>query len=470
MIAVYIRVSSATQVKDGYSLQTQKERLTSFCKANGWDDYKFYVEEGRSAKNDKRPEYQKMMKDVKDKKVNTVLVYRLDRIMRSIGDLHDMLQTFEEYECSFKSATEPFDTTNATGKLFIYIVGALAQWENELKSERIKEVLEEKVANEGVWIGNVPYPFDLNEETNKLIPNEERKKHTLKMIDLFKRGYSSLRISDYMEELTGRTWHHNKVLRIIRNPALCGDTTWVDKTYEDTHKGIISRKEYNHVQEILKDRFKGEIRTTKSICVFQGKIVCPQCNKIMTVQRYYRKRQDGTEKEGALYRCNRCLKNKVDQPYPSEESLLKALNFYVKDINLHDLHDVKVDNKKPDYIKRLEVIENKRSKYQRAWGNDLMTDEEFKTRMEETRERYEELKKLSDEYEEPKPIDPEAIKNIVAMFNDNFNKLTKKEKREFVSMFFKSIEYEAIPQKPKNPSKSSKGRNKVVIKKINFYA
>src|SRR5699024_5672995 len=217
----------------------------------------------------------------------------------------------------------------------------------------------------------------------------------------------------------------------------------VDKTYEDTHKGIISRKEYNHVQEILKDRFKGETRTTKSICVFQGKIVCPQCNKIMTVQRYYRKRQDGTEKEGALYRCNRCLKNKVDQPYPSEESLLKALNFYVKDINLHDLHDVKVDNKKPDYIKQLEVIENKRSKYQRAWGNDLMTDEEFKTRMEETRERYEELKKLSDEYEEPKPIDLEAIKNIVAMFNDNFNKLTKKEKREFVSMFFKSIEYEA---------------------------
>src|SRR5699024_12731684 len=83
MIAVYIKVSSATQVKDGYSLKTQKERLTSFCKANGWDDYKFYVEEGRSPKNDKRPEYQKMMKDVKDKKVNTVLVYRLDKIGRA---------------------------------------------------------------------------------------------------------------------------------------------------------------------------------------------------------------------------------------------------------------------------------------------------------------------------------------------------------------------------------------------------
>src|SRR5699024_7492733 len=127
-------------------------------------------------------------------------------------------------------------------------------------------------------MGNVPYPFDLNEETNKLIQNEERKKHTLKMIDLYKSGYSSLRIFDYIEELRVRTWNDKKVLRIISNPAFCGDTTWVDKTYEDTHKGIISRKEYNHVQEILKDRFKGETRTTKSICVFQGKIVCPQCN------------------------------------------------------------------------------------------------------------------------------------------------------------------------------------------------
>src|SRR5699024_6286434 len=461
---------SATQVKDGYSLQTQKERLTSFCKANGWDDYKFYVEEGRSAKNDKRPEYQKMMKDVKDKKVNTVLVYRLDRIMRSIGDLHDMLQTFEEYDCSFKSATEPFDTTNATGKLFIYIVGALAQWENELKSERIKEVLEEKVANEGVWIGNVPYPFDINRDTNKLIPNEERKNHTLKIIDWYKKGYSTMVIAEYMEELTGINWAANKVLRILRNPALCGDTTWVDAVHEGTHEGIISRKEFNHIQQLLKDRSVGERRKTKSVCVLQGKMVCPHCEKIMTVQRYYRKRADGSETEGASYRCNRCIRNKIKIQTPSEYSILKAIDVYFRDIKISDIEDVKIENKHPEYIKELESIENKRSKFQRAWGNDLMTDEEFKTRMEETRERYEELKKLADEYEEPLPVDPKKIKNIVAMFNENFNKLTKKEKRDFVSMFFKSIEYECIPQKPLRPDRSNRERYKVFIKYVNFYA
>lgn len=168
MIGIYIRVSSREQVEEGYSLQTQKSRLKAFCKVNGWDNYKIYVEEGRSAKNDNRPVYQDMMNAVKNEKIKTVLVYRLDRIMRSIRDLDDMLRAFEKHGCSFKSATEPFDTTNATGKLFIYLVGALAQWENELKSERISEVLDEKVADEGIWIGNVPYPFDRDEDTKKI--------------------------------------------------------------------------------------------------------------------------------------------------------------------------------------------------------------------------------------------------------------------------------------------------------------
>src|SRR5699024_5413856 len=141
-------------------------------------------------------------------------------------------------------------------------------------------------------------------------------------------------------------------------------------------------------------------------------MVCPHCEKIMTVQRYYRKRADGSETEGASYRCNRCIRNKIKIQTPSEYSILKAIDVYFRDIKISDIEDVKIENKHPEYIKELESIENKRSKFQRAWGNDLMTDEEFKTRMEETRERYEELKKLADEYEEPLPVDPKKIKNI----------------------------------------------------------
>lgn len=470
MIGIYIRVSSREQVEEGYSLQTQKERLKAFCKINGWTDYKYYVEEGRSAKNDKRPVYQDMMKAVKNGKLKTILVYRLDRIMRSIRELDDMLRAFEKHGCSFKSATEPFDTTNATGKLFIYLVGALAQWENELKSERISEVLEEKVAKEGVWIGNIPYPFDKDEDTQKLISNERRTRITLEMIDMIKKGKSSLAVADYLNETNNdRYWRANTVLRILKNPALCGHTSWNDNLYKNTHKGIISEKEFEHIQDILNDRKIVSTRKTKSIAIFQGKVICPSCDHILTVNRYYRKRKDGTEIEGAVYKCNECARHKRFNKCPSEVNLLDALYTYMRDVKIEKIGDIKIEDETPKIIRELEKMENKRGKYQRAWANDLMTDEEFQKRMDETREEYEQLKEQITNIDIPKPIDKKAIENIVLTFNDNFRQLTKKEKREFVSMFIKSIEFKLVSQPPKRPDKSKFGRDKAVIENIVFY-
>src|SRR5690625_924540 len=177
MIAIYIRVSSEGQVKDGYSLESQKDRLMRYCDVNEIDNYKIYVEDGKSAKNDKRPVYQEMLRDIKSGKLKGVLVNGLDRIMRSIDDLQNLLILLDKHDCTFASATEAFDTKSATGRFFVYVIGALAQWENDLKSERIIEVLEDKVANEGVWIGNVPYPFNINDD-NKLEADPIRSKLT----------------------------------------------------------------------------------------------------------------------------------------------------------------------------------------------------------------------------------------------------------------------------------------------------
>lgn len=470
MIAIYIRVSTATQVIEGYSLQAQKERLTSFCKANGWDSYKFYVEEGVSAKNDKRPVYQEMMEHIKEGKINTLLVYRLDRIMRSIRDLDDMLKTLEDYKCSFKSATEPFDTTNPTGKLFIYIVGALAQWENEIKSERIKEVLEEKVANEGVWIGNVPYPFNLDENTQKLVPDPIRAQLTLDMIDKYKEGSSAAKIAEFMDEVENdKNWIAKTVIRILKNPALYGATRWVDEVYENTHEGIITKDEFEKIQEMMKDRSLVKRRDVKSIYLFQGKLVCPSCEGILTVNRYFRPRKDGTVFQGATYRCTNCFNSKKFRKSISEPSFLNALYSYMQNVKIERIENLEIKKETPIYVKQFQEIEQKRKKYQRAWASDLMNDDEFKSLMEETRKPYEELKEKVKNSNEPKPIDIEQVKNIVFTFNQNFKMLKKEEKRNFISSFIKRIEFKIIPQPPVRPDKSKRGKDKIVISNIIFY-
>ncbi|HEX5519564.1 MAG TPA: recombinase family protein [Candidatus Nitrosocosmicus sp.] len=467
LIGIYIRVSTVTQATEGYSLAAQKERLEAFCKAQGWNEHKLYIEEGISAKNDKRPVYQELMQHVREGKIKTVLVYKLDRIMRSLGELDKMLKTLEKHGCAFKSATEPFDTDNATGKLFIYLVGAFAQWEIELSSERIQMALEEKVSK-GERVGGIPYPFDLGED-EKLVANEERSRVTLEMIEMLKAGYSSLRIADYLTKTNDdkAIWRTNTVLRILKNPALCGDTYWSGKVYENTHEGIISRDEFNLIQQILVDRSQTRRREVKSNYLFQGLLVCPSCGNPMSVNRYFRKRK-GRKFQSATYRCQPCAKSREFIRTIGEQNMLKSLYKYMQNLNYEYDKEIEIKEDKPDYINQLETLERRRQKYQRAWASDLMTDEEFKTLMDETRKTYDELKEKANS-EKPREINVEQIKNTIFYFNNNFKNLTNDEKRVFLSTFVRRINIGLIPQQPKRPDKHKEGRPLLVVTNIDFY-
>lgn len=120
--AIYIRVSTEEQVREGYSISAQTQRLKAFCISQNWEVENLYIDEGISAKNMERPALQKMIKAIEQGKVECVLVYRLDRLTRSVFDLYKMLETFDNYDCKFKSATEVYDTTSAMGRMFITIV------------------------------------------------------------------------------------------------------------------------------------------------------------------------------------------------------------------------------------------------------------------------------------------------------------------------------------------------------------
>lgn len=466
-VGIYIRVSTQEQVQEGYSIAAQKERLTAYCTAQGWDDYKFYIDEGISAKDTNRPKLQLLLNHVEQGSISTILVYRLDRFTRSVSDLYNLLDFLDKHECSFKSATELYDTSSAMGRMFIGLVALLAQWERENLSERVKMGLEEKVSS-GERVGNIPFGFDLSED-EKLVKNE-KSQLVLEMIEKIKGGWSASRLAKYLNTINhDREWYATGVLRILKNPALYGATRWNDDIYEDTHEGLISKEEFMKIQKILESRTHQTMREVKGNYLFQNKIVCNQCGNKMAVNRFFRTMKDGSQNQYSIYRCNGCYKKGEKQKKIGEQRFLDALYDYMKNI---DIPQIEIEQEKDEshfYIDQLKQVEKKREKYQRAWAADLMTDDEFENLMGETKHIINELQKKIDETKTPVLADTEALKNIVFTFNQYFYYLSQDEKRQFIHQFIKKIEYKLIPQPPNRPDKAKKGKDLVVITNVEFF-
>ena len=138
VVGIYPRVSTEDQSRFGFSLDEQEESLKRLCEWKGYKIYKIYREEGVSAKSMNRPKFQEMIQDMKDGKINKILVYKLDRLTRSIQDLETICKLLEEYKCDLESECEEINTSTPTGVFFMRMTTILAQLEIERTSERTK--------------------------------------------------------------------------------------------------------------------------------------------------------------------------------------------------------------------------------------------------------------------------------------------------------------------------------------------
>lgn len=463
-VAIYIRVSTEEQAKEGYSISAQREKLKAYCQVQDWNDYKFYVDEGISAKDTNRPQLQQMIQHIKEGLIHTVLVYRLDRLTRSVVDLYKLLEIFEKHNCTFKSATEVYDTSTAIGRLFITLVAAMAQWERENLGERVRMGQIEK-ARQGQYSAKAPFGFDKG-PNDRLVINEDEKTVVLDMIEKVKEGYSIRKLADYMDNsgippIRGYKWHIASILDILKNPALYGAVKWRDEIIEGAHEGIITKEEYQHLLKVLESRQNFKKRETYSIFLFQMKIICPQCGNRLASERskYYRKR-DSKIVESNHYRCQACVLNKRKSIGVSEKKIERALLKYFNTIKFDYIPEVE-DNSKQEIEQltaQLKKIERQREKYQKAWSNDLITDEEFSHRMRETKQMYEEIKTKLDAIQpaQQQEFDIEKMKGIINNFNVNWSYLSPNEKKQFVNTFIESIQFE-------------KNDGSVTILDVNFY-
>ncbi len=473
--AIYIRVSTEEQVKEGYSISAQTQKLKAFCISQGWDVVGMYPDEGISAKDTNRPYLQQMIQDIKDGKIECVLVYRLDRLTRSVFDLYKILEVFETHDCKFKSATEVYDTTSAMGRMFITIVAALAQWERENMGERISFGFAEKARQGKYPLNFAPIGYDLNKKESKLYINLQESKIVKLIFDLYqKMGMNQVAKWLNDRELytkAGNPWSDNTIMKVLRNPVYYGAIKWLGEIYENAHEKIVSKDFWDNTQALIKQRQGQPPRSVSSRYIFSGKVKCPSCGRTMT-GCYTTSTYKGKSKKYMQYRCRHKRHNRCEgSQMVSESKLEKAFMYYLESFNYNEfLNDAVEDaekkfNKKDDIPdikalnKQLDKIENRKKKWQYAWTEDIMTYDDFKKRMEEANKEESSIKEKLAVFEfkevETELINKEEIIAGLKSIKENWILLKEIEKKNLVSSIVKEIHHRHIG-------------NKVLIDSIDF--
>ena len=282
---LYMRVSTTDQAREGFSLSEQQERLEQFCKFKGYEIKDYYEDAGISAKTGNyRPEFDRMMQDIKDGRINTMVALKIDRISRSAYDWENFLKFLEEYDADLVCVNDDIDTTTANGKMITRIMISVSQNEIERTSERTKVGLSGAI-KEGHIPGKTPIGY--KRDNKKLVIDPITKDIVIGIFDMYYNGNSYQKISNTFnkEKVLGKTnWGDSTIVAILQNEIYKGDylhgkSTKSPTYYENVVEPIISKEMWEECQIQKKKNSKNYVRTLNYI--FLQKLKCPKCNRIL---------------------------------------------------------------------------------------------------------------------------------------------------------------------------------------------
>ena len=472
---LYIRVSTEDQAREGFSLPEQEKRLRAMCEYKGYEIYKLYKDAGISAKTGNyRPAFEELLQDIRDKKCNTIVVLKLDRLTRSVYDMEGIMKFLDENNAYLDCANEEINTTNSSGKIVARLLTTVSQNEIERTSERTKVGLAGAIKE-----GHIPAraPLGYKHIDKKLVPDPLTKDIVIRIYNLYFEGKSYYNIATIFneEKVLGKTnWCDTGILRIIANEVYKGDYVHGKRTnhptyYKDVVEPIVSKELWESCQVQKKKNQKNYMRTQTYI--FLQKLKCPKCGRILAGGASHKIKSD---KWYFYYRCENC-KNNIHENKIEEhiKTLLADILEYDNVVNEFFLPVLKskVDDPKIELENELKKLNNKKERIRKAYIDELFTEEEFKQESKLIENQIEIINSKILENSQTEQLnftmedillkrDMDFINKVKLpisyyAFNDNWDLLDRQTKADIIMRYIDDIELEF-----KN--------NMYMIKQVNF--
>jgi len=468
--AVYVRVSTDDQAREGFSIPAQREKLLSYIHSQSWELVDIYADEGVSAKDTNRPELARLLADIRLGKIDVVLVYRLDRLTRSVLDLYQLLQEFEQYRVRFKSCTEVYDTTTAIGRLFITLVAALAQWERENLGERVKMGMGQMVRERKRPGGPPPFGYELLD--GQLIINPGEADGVRFMFEQYARGESPRRIAEITNHQgwrgkNGALWKASAVLRLLKNPVYYGALRWNYANGEQrqnppdhwlveekTHPAIVDEACFLRVQKRMTARSSRHPRSLGSGFLFSGLLFCSRCGADMRGKTTRTKRAGARQYIHHYYWCKNKLTGTCNAPAIREDRLeqviVKELLHYPVEARLAASEALSVLRSKEAPVDPGQIEQKrqqKRQRWEQAYEEGLLSLHDLRAKLQE----IEQKKPTSDRVPvSPAPCpflpfpDDDCLKRL-SNWEQLWSLATGEERKLLIGCLIKRVEAEVCP-------------------------
>lgn len=341
--ALYIRVSSEEQVRHGYSLSSQKQRLLEYCKQNKYKVVDLYADEGKSARTKlkNRKELLRLIEDAKRGKFDRIIFWRLDRWFRNIADYYKIQEILDQYKIDWECTDEEYNTTTSNGRLHLNIKLSIAQNESDQTSDRIKFNFNMMVQNGKAIVGKQGMPLGYT------IAGEKKNKKMIK-------DPNTEYIANDMWESIKNTGSIRKTLIYINNKYklnICYDSMrhyFMNEKYYGYYRGnknycpaYVTKKEFDEIQALVTRNVKMNKRHDY---IFSGLLKCPVCGRNLAGFTSKTTKSHGKKVEFKYpsYRCNykyqgNCNYHKRPVEKTVEQYLLnnieEEINKYIIEIN-----------------------------------------------------------------------------------------------------------------------------------------